>query len=204
MPSSASSAYSSSVIPTMFLNTCSLSSPSNGAERQLSLRAQEIDANGRPHLVDRTLDVKIPAGVRPGQYIRLAGQGMPQLKGGGRGDLTVRRGTVGLECAHGLELVLQFGIGLCSQCLVDHIDLGFICRFAQCIHTFGTRGQIFGQQLADTQRRFNFAAHAVVVDNVFSTCGQLGGLASGCVLHFIAIDDVGLVGGHFDGVCGAC
>ena len=35
-------------------------------------------------LVDRTLDVKIPAGVRPGQYIRLAGQGLPGQRRRGR------------------------------------------------------------------------------------------------------------------------
>lgn len=59
----------------------------HGAERQLSLRAQEIDAQGRPHLVDRTLNVKIPAGIRPGQYIRLAGQGLPGYGGEPAGDL---------------------------------------------------------------------------------------------------------------------
>ena len=59
----------------------------HGAERQLSLRAQEIDAQGRPHLVERTLDVKIPAGVRPGQYIRLSGQGLPGHGGEPAGDL---------------------------------------------------------------------------------------------------------------------
>ena len=65
----------------------SLEDALNGAERQLSLRAQEIDDQGRPRLVDRTLDVKIPAGVRPGQYIRLAGQGLPGHGGEPAGDL---------------------------------------------------------------------------------------------------------------------
>jgi len=65
----------------------SLEDALHGAERQLSLRAQEIDDQGRPRLVDRTLDVKIPAGVRPGQYIRLAGQGLPGHGGEPAGDL---------------------------------------------------------------------------------------------------------------------
>lgn len=59
----------------------------NGAEREISLRSQEIDAHGRPELKTRTLSVKIPAGVRPGQYIRLAGQGMPGHGGEPAGDL---------------------------------------------------------------------------------------------------------------------
>ncbi|MCC3263393.1 molecular chaperone DnaJ, partial [Paenibacillus polymyxa] len=41
----------------------------------------------RPHMQSRTLSVKIPAGVREGQYIRLAGQGMPGYGGGDNGDL---------------------------------------------------------------------------------------------------------------------
>jgi curved DNA-binding protein len=59
----------------------------NGAERQISLRAQVIDDDGRPHFETRTLDVKIPPGVRPGQYIRLNGQGLPGQGGEPAGDL---------------------------------------------------------------------------------------------------------------------
>ncbi|MBC7665371.1 MAG: J domain-containing protein, partial [Caulobacter sp.] len=51
-----------------------------GAERQLSLRAQEIGDQGRPRLVDRTLDVKVPAGVRPAR-------GRPGHGGEPAGDL---------------------------------------------------------------------------------------------------------------------
>lgn len=65
----------------------SLEDALHGAERQISLRAQEIDAQGRPKLVNRTLDVKIPAGVRPGQFIRLSGQGLPGHGGEAAGDL---------------------------------------------------------------------------------------------------------------------
>ncbi len=58
-----------------------------GAERQITLRAQVHDEQGRPKLEDRTLDVKIPAGVRPGQFIRLNGQGLPGYGGEPAGDL---------------------------------------------------------------------------------------------------------------------
>ncbi|KLN58567.1 DnaJ C-terminal domain-containing protein [Variovorax paradoxus] len=59
----------------------------NGAEREITLRAQELDAQGRPTLKTRTLSVKIPPGVHPGQFIRLAGQGMPGHGGEPAGDL---------------------------------------------------------------------------------------------------------------------
>jgi curved DNA-binding protein len=59
----------------------------NGAERQISLRAQVVGADGRPRLETRTLDVKIPPGVRPGQFIRLNGQGLPGHGGEPAGDL---------------------------------------------------------------------------------------------------------------------
>jgi len=59
----------------------------NGAERELTLRAQVLDAQGRPQWQNRTLAVKIPPGVHPGQFIRLAGQGMPGHGGEPAGDL---------------------------------------------------------------------------------------------------------------------
>ena len=58
-----------------------------GVEREISLRAMELDAQGQPAYVNRTLSVKIPAGVHPGQFIRLAGQGMPGHGGEAPGDL---------------------------------------------------------------------------------------------------------------------
>ncbi len=58
-----------------------------GATRQLSLRVPQVDARGRVTLATRTLNVKIPRGVRAGQVIRLAGQGAPGLGGGPAGDL---------------------------------------------------------------------------------------------------------------------
>ena len=58
-----------------------------GATRQISLRAPKLDASGRVELVERTLEVRIPAGVRPGQMIRLAGQGGGGQGGAPAGDL---------------------------------------------------------------------------------------------------------------------
>ncbi|MCM2327485.1 MAG: DnaJ domain-containing protein [Lysobacter sp.] len=55
-----------------------------GVSRQISLRVPAVDASGRPGYQDRTLNVKIPRGVCPGQVIRLAGQGAP---GAPAGDL---------------------------------------------------------------------------------------------------------------------
>ena len=60
-----------------------------GVEREISLRAMELDAQGQPAYVNRTLSVKIPAGVRPGQFIRLGGQGMPGHGGAAAGDLYI-------------------------------------------------------------------------------------------------------------------
>ncbi|HQS80900.1 MAG TPA: DnaJ C-terminal domain-containing protein [Thiobacillus sp.] len=59
----------------------------SGATRQISLRVPQMDARGRVQLVPRTLNVKIPVGVRAGQVIRLAGQGTPGVGGAAAGDL---------------------------------------------------------------------------------------------------------------------
>ncbi len=59
----------------------------HGATRQVSLRVPQPDAQGRVRLSTRTLNVKIPRGVREGQVIRLAGQGVPGVAGAPAGDL---------------------------------------------------------------------------------------------------------------------
>ncbi|AEE66422.1 curved DNA-binding protein [Bordetella pertussis] len=58
-----------------------------GATRDISLRSMQPDEHGQPQVRTRTLSVRIPAGVREGQYIRLAGQGMPGYGGAENGDL---------------------------------------------------------------------------------------------------------------------
>jgi curved DNA-binding protein len=58
-----------------------------GAARQISLRMPVLDASGRVHFENRTLNVKIPRGVCAGQVIRLAGQGAPGAGGAPAGDL---------------------------------------------------------------------------------------------------------------------
>jgi curved DNA-binding protein len=58
-----------------------------GATRGITLKHTQIGDDGRPRVVNRTLNVKIPKGVRPGQHIRLAKQGSPGAGGGESGDL---------------------------------------------------------------------------------------------------------------------
>ena len=64
----------------------------NGATRSVTLRAPEAAPNGQVIMKERTLNVRIPKGVREGQRIRLAGQGAPGIGGGQRGDLFLEIG----------------------------------------------------------------------------------------------------------------
>jgi curved DNA-binding protein len=57
-----------------------------GATRNISLSAPEMDAQGYVQVKHRSLNVKIPKGIKPGQHIRLIGQGEPG-SGGKAGDL---------------------------------------------------------------------------------------------------------------------
>lgn len=50
----------------------------------------QVDAQGRRQAVEKTLKVKVPAGVRDGERIRLKGQGAPGVGGGAAGDLYLR------------------------------------------------------------------------------------------------------------------
>ena len=58
-----------------------------GCMQQISLRVPEATSDGRIALKTRTLNVRIPAGVREGQMIRLAGQGAAGHAGTPAGDL---------------------------------------------------------------------------------------------------------------------
>lgn len=59
----------------------------SGATRSITLQAPELDAQGHVHTRDRTLNVRIPKGIRQGQKIRLNGQGSPGIGDGPSGDL---------------------------------------------------------------------------------------------------------------------
>ncbi|MCA0912389.1 DnaJ C-terminal domain-containing protein [Marinobacter nauticus] len=61
----------------------------NGCEKQVSFTVHEVDDHGRMMPRQKTLKVKIPAGMREGQHIRLKGQGAPGVGDGEPGDLFI-------------------------------------------------------------------------------------------------------------------
>ncbi len=58
-----------------------------GAERSVNLKSTELGDDGRPRVVEKTIRVRIPKGIRQGQHIRLAGQGGAGMGRGKAGDL---------------------------------------------------------------------------------------------------------------------
>ncbi|MBE9567611.1 MAG: DnaJ domain-containing protein [Proteobacteria bacterium] len=58
-----------------------------GASRSITLQSPELDSSGHVVTKKRTLNVKIPKGVKQGQRIRLSGQGSAGIGGGPAGDL---------------------------------------------------------------------------------------------------------------------
>jgi len=81
----------------------------NGATRSISLRAPELDAEGHAVTRDRTLNVRIPKGIKQGQRIRLAGLGSPGMAGSDAGDLylEVEFKPHSLYRTEGLDLYLE-------------------------------------------------------------------------------------------------
>ncbi len=61
-----------------------------GGIKSVTLQTQGASPSGLPRLDSKTLDVKVPAGIKDGQRIRLAGQGNPGTNGGSAGDLYLR------------------------------------------------------------------------------------------------------------------
>ncbi|OZI67094.1 DnaJ C-terminal domain-containing protein [Bordetella genomosp. 11] len=84
----------------------------HGATREISLRSMKMDDQGRPRLQERKLSVKIPQGIREGQRIRLAGQGMAGYAGGAAGDLylEVRLRPHSLYRVDGRDLTLRLPV----------------------------------------------------------------------------------------------
>jgi curved DNA-binding protein len=58
-----------------------------GATRGITLRTPQLDSHGRVVTKERTLNIKIPKGVKQGQKIRLSGQGSPGAGQAPAGDL---------------------------------------------------------------------------------------------------------------------
>ncbi len=59
----------------------------SGATRNISLSTPEMNAQGQLQVKHRSLNVKIPKGIKQGQHIKLAGQGNPSASNGQAGDL---------------------------------------------------------------------------------------------------------------------
>lgn len=61
----------------------------HGCDKQVSFTVHEADKQGRIVARQKNLKVKIPAGMREGQHLRLKAQGSPGSGGGGPGDLLI-------------------------------------------------------------------------------------------------------------------
>jgi curved DNA-binding protein len=61
-----------------------------GGTKPIVLQTQSVNPNGQIEVQEKRYDVKIPAGIKPGQKIRLPGQGGEGMGGGPRGDLYLK------------------------------------------------------------------------------------------------------------------
>ncbi len=61
----------------------------SGASQTITLQIPTVNAYGQPEVQRKTLQVKIPKGLKDGQQIRLNGQGQSGLNGGPNGDLYI-------------------------------------------------------------------------------------------------------------------
>ncbi|WP_319760165.1 DnaJ C-terminal domain-containing protein [Maridesulfovibrio sp.] len=61
-----------------------------GGPKSVTVQEKATGPGGHPMVQSKTLDVKIPAGIKEGQKIRLSGQGSPGPHDGPRGDLYLK------------------------------------------------------------------------------------------------------------------
>ncbi len=81
-----------------------------GTTRSIQLRTPRIDDSGHMVTSERTLKVKIPRGVRPGQHIRLSGQGSPGQEQAGDLYLEIELKTHRIYRVEGKDLYLELPI----------------------------------------------------------------------------------------------
>lgn len=68
----------------------SLEEAYKGGPKSVTVQERATGPGGHPMVQSKTLDVKIPAGIKEGQKIRLSGQGSPGAHDGPRGDLYLK------------------------------------------------------------------------------------------------------------------
>lgn len=61
----------------------------HGSTQQITLQIPTYNVYGEPEVQRKTLEVKIPKGMKEGQQIRLNGQGQSGINGGANGDLYI-------------------------------------------------------------------------------------------------------------------
>ena len=61
----------------------------HGSTQQITLQIPTVNVYGEPEVQRKTLQVKIPKGMKEGQQIRLSGQGQSGINGGANGDLYI-------------------------------------------------------------------------------------------------------------------
>jgi DnaJ-class molecular chaperone len=101
-----------------------------GGDRQYALTVDFLDAvNGAKQRLElapgKSLDVTIPAGVRDGQILRLAGQGAPGLGGGPAGDalIEIRVAPHALFRREGGDILLDLPVTLSEAVLGGRITV---------------------------------------------------------------------------------
>jgi DnaJ-class molecular chaperone len=105
-----------------------------GSDRQYALTVDFLDAvNGAKQRLElapgKSLDVTIPAGVRDGQVLRLAGQGGPGLGGGPAGDalIEIRVAPHALFKREGGDVLLDLPVTL-TMTVPPHSNTGTVLR----------------------------------------------------------------------------